>query len=46
MKIFFFYSFCDFLNKNQVILIVIKISDLNQADLNRPILCASIVYTK
>ena len=27
-----------FLNKNQVILIVIKITDLNQADLNQPTL--------
>ena len=42
MKILFFFSFwfksVIILNKNQVILIVIKISDLNQADLNRPTL--------
>ena len=35
---FFLILISDFLKKNQVILILIKISDLNQADLNRPTL--------
>ena len=38
---FFLILISDFLNKNQVILIVIKISDLNQADLNQPTLVTS-----
>ena len=36
--IFFLILITDFFNKNQVILIVIKICDLNQADLNQPTL--------
>ena len=36
--IFFLILICDFLNKNQVILTMIIISDLNQADLNWPTL--------
>ena len=39
--IFFLILISDFFNKNQVILIVIKISDLNQADLNRSTLFKS-----
>ena len=41
---FFLILISDFFYKNQVISIVIKISDLNPADLNRPTLILCMLY--